>query len=86
MSRLANSISSYLAATLSLALYVLPKALAEDNSIIFPSRKYTAEYENFQSNDNRGPERRLISCNGNGMLIYEWNKLKFLYDANKQLE
>lgn len=88
MSKLVNSITSFLvlAATLSMALKVPPIARAGENSIVFPSRKYTAEYENFQSNDNRGPERRLISCNGNGMLIYEWNKLKFLYDAHKQLE
>lgn len=71
---------------LGMKLHALPCALAETNPLTFPSRTYTAEYENVSSNDPRGPDRRRISCNGKGFLIYEWNKLKFLYDAPKHLE
>jgi hypothetical protein len=78
--------SVFLGLLLGANLHVLPTALAENGPVTFPTRAYTAEYENVQSNDPRGPDHRRISCNGKGLLIYEWNKLRFLYDAHKQLE
>lgn len=78
--------SVFLGLLLGMKLNVLPMALAENHPVIFPSRAYTAEYENVQSNDPRGPDRHRISCNGKALQIYEWNKLRFLYDAHKQLQ
>ncbi|PZM80893.1 MAG: hypothetical protein DKT66_16780 [Candidatus Melainabacteria bacterium] len=78
--------SVFMGLVLGMKLSVLPMALAKSPPVIFPNRTYTAEYEKVQSNDPRGPERLLISCNGKGLLIYEWNKLRFLYDAHKQLQ
>lgn len=78
--------SVFMGLVFGMNLLVLPRILAEKHPVILPIRMYTAEYENVCSDDQRGPERRLISCNGKGLFIYEWNKLRFLYDAHKQLE
>lgn len=80
------ALSVFMGLALGMQVLVLPRSLAENQPVVFPSRTYTAEYENLQSNDPRGPDRRRISCNGKGLLIYEWSTLRFLYDAHKQLE
>lgn len=54
--------------------------------LFFPAQTFTAEYEVVFSDDPRGPSHQRISCNGNGLFIHEWNKLRFLYDCRKHLE
>ncbi|MBA3995095.1 MAG: hypothetical protein C0469_16375 [Cyanobacteria bacterium DS2.3.42] len=54
--------------------------------LFFPTQTFTAEYEVVFSDDPRGPSHERISCNGAGLLIHEWNKLRFLYDCRKHLE
>lgn len=72
--------------TLDFSHQNLPKAITDEGSPFFPTQTFTAEYEVVFSDDPRGPSHQRISCNGDGLFIYEWNKLRFLYDRRKQLE
>jgi|GEM_PF-5592486 len=67
--------------------HVMPaKTIFHSNSLIYSGRAFAAEYEIACSDNTQEKRRQLVSCNGTGIFIHEWNKLRFLYDSNKNLE
>lgn len=67
-------------------MQISKKKDVSETPLFFPTQTFTAEYEVVFSDDPRGPSHQRISCNGDGLFIHEWNKLRFLYDGHKHLE